>query len=110
MMDVGAKQTHSENGWTVTYRKIGANRVYFQAAKTVNFLGAGANQLEMASFPIKVSFTQYLTLILNVAGQPVGYGDMRVVAGASTSAIYRDNTEYSANVSMLVFGELTVDP
>ena len=110
MIKIGAQQSYSENNWTITYRKIGINRIYFSASKTVSSIGSGANQLEAAALPFKVAFDQRLTVHLNVAGTPVGYGNFRFVPLSNgLSAMYRNNTAYSAPVSMLICGELIVN-
>ena len=110
MIKIGEQQSYSENNWTITYRKIGINRIYFSASKTVNSIGAGANQLEAAALPFKVAFDQRLTAHLNVAGTPVGYGNFRFVPLSNgLSAMYRNNTEYGAPVGMLIGGELIVN-
>lgn len=111
MTAVGVEQSYSENGWTVSYRKIGANRIYYVASKTVSSIEAGANMLEIATLPFKVAFSKYLNLVMNVSGTPVGYGYVRIVPGSSgsTSAMYRHCTGYGNAVSMQVFGELVVD-
>lgn len=110
MIKIGAQQSYSENNWTITYRKIGINRIYFSASKTVSSIGSGANQLEAAALPFKVAFDQRLTVHLNVSGTPVGYGNFRFVPLSNgLSAMYRNNTAYSAPVSMLICGELIVN-
>lgn len=109
MMYVGAEQTYSENGWTVTYHKIGANYIYLSANKTVSSIGLGANQLEAATLPFKAALNQRIPLYMNVAGDPVGYGNFRFVPRSDgTTAMYRNNTEYGAPVNMLVEGALVV--
>lgn len=112
MMYVGTEQTYSENGWSVTYRKISINRICFTASKTVSSIGTGANQLEAIGLPFVVEFTQTLPMIMSVAGTPVGYGNFRFVKrgdGSACSSMYRNNTAYGAAVSMYVFGELIAD-
>lgn len=112
MTEIGVEQIYSENGWTVSYRKIGENRLYYVASKTVSSIEAGANMLEIATLPFKVAFSKYLNLVMNVSGTPVGYGYVRIVPTSSsgnTSVMYRHCTGYGNYVSMLVFGELVVD-
>ena len=112
MTEVGSQQSYSENGWSVFYRSIGANRVYFITSKTVNSIAAGGNQLEIAALPFKVAFEQHIYLAMNVSGTPVGYGYTRIVptsGSGNTSAMYRHCAEYSNAVTMLAFGELVVD-
>lgn len=111
-MYVGTEQTYSENGWGVTYRKISINRIYFTASKTVSSIGTGANQLEAIGLPFRVAFPQTLPMIMSVAGTPVGYGNFRFTQRANEngkSNMHRNNTAYSAAVSMFVFGELIAD-
>lgn len=111
MTEVGTQQSYSENGWSVTYRPIGPNRVYYFATKTVSSIVAGANQLEIASLPFRASFEQYLNLVMQVGGTPVGYGYTRIVptsSSGSTSAMYRHCTGYANSVSMTVYGELVI--
>lgn len=110
MIKIGEQQSYSENNWTITYRKIGINRIYISASKTVNSIGSGANQLEAAALPFKVAFDQRLTVHMNVANTPVGYGNFRFVPLSNgLSAMYRNNTEYGAPVNMLICGELIVN-
>lgn len=111
MTEVGTQQSYSENGWSVSYRPIGANRVYYMALKTVSSIVTGGNQLEIAALPFKVAFEQHITLAMNVSGTPVGYGYMRIVptsGSGNTSAMYRHCTGYSNAVTMLAFGELVI--
>lgn len=110
MIKIGEQQSYSENNWTITYRKIGINRIYISASKTVNSIGSGANQLEAAALPFKVAFDQRLTVHMNVANTPVGYGNfMFTPLSNGLSAMYRNNTAYSAPVNMLICGELIVN-
>ncbi|WP_034810293.1 phage tail spike protein [Eubacterium sp. ER2] len=110
MIKIGEQQSYSENNWTITYRKIGINRIYISASKTVNSIGSGANQLEAAALPFKVAFDQRLTVHMNVANTPVGYGNFRFTPLSNgLSAMYRNNTAYSAPVNMLICGELIVN-
>lgn len=111
MTEVGTQQSYSENGWSVTYRPIGPNRVYYFATKTVSSIVAGADQLEIASLPFRASFEQYLNLVMQVGGTPVGYGYTRIVptsSSGSTSAMYRHCTGYANSMSMTVYGELVI--
>ena len=111
MTEVGSQQSYSENGWSVSYRSIGANRVYFITSKTVSSIVAGGNQLEIAALPFKVAFEQHIYLAMNVSGTPVGYGYTRIVptsGSGNTSAMYRHCTGYSNAVTMLAFGELVI--
>lgn len=111
MTEIGVEQSYSENGWTVSYRNIGANRIYYVASKTVSSIEAGANMLEIAALPFKVAFSKYLNLVMNVSGTPVGYGYARIVptsGSGNTSAMYRHCTGYGNAVSMLVYGELVI--
>ena len=112
MTEIGVEQSYSENGWTVSYRKIGANRLYYVASKTVSSIEAGANMLEISTLPFKVAFSKYLNLVMNVSGTPVGYGYVHIVptsTSGNTSVMYRHCTGYGNAVSMQVFGELVVD-
>lgn len=111
MTEIGVEQSYSENGWTVSYRNIGANRIYYVASKTVSSIEAGANMLEIATLPFKVAFSKYLNMVMNVSGTPVGYGYVRITPTSSsgnTSVMYRHCTRYSNAVSMLVYGELVI--
>lgn len=111
MTEVGSQQSYSENGWSVSYRSIGANRVYFITSKTVSSIVTGGNQLEIAALPFKVAFEQHIYLAMNVSGTPVGYGYTRIVptsGSGNTSAMYRHCTGYSNAVTMLAFGELVI--
>ena len=111
MTEIGVEQSYSENGWTVSYRKIGANRLYYVASKTVSSIAAGGNQLEIAALPFKVAFEQHIYLAMNVSGTPVGYGYTRIVptsGSGNTSAMYRHCVGYSNAVTMLAFGELVI--
>lgn len=111
MTEVGSQQSYSENGWSVSYRSIGANRVYFITSKTVSSIAAGGNQLEIAALPFKVAFEQHIYLAMNVSGTPVGYGYTRIVptsGSGNTSAMYRHCAGYSNAVTMLAFGELVI--
>ena len=111
MTEIGVEQSYSENGWTVSYRNIGANRIYYVASKTVSSIEAGANMLEIAALPFKVAFEQHIYLSMNVSGTPVGYGYMRIVptsVSGNTSAMYRHCTGYGNAVTMLAFGELVI--
>ena len=111
MTEIGVEQSYSENGWTVSYRNIGANRIYYVASKTVSSIEAGANMLEIATLPFKVAFSKYLNLVMNVSGTPVGYGYARIVptsGSGNTSAMYRHCTGYGNAVSILVYGELVI--
>lgn len=111
MTEVGSQRSYSENGWSVSYRSIGANRVYFITSKTVSSIVTGGNQLEIAALPFKVAFEQHIYLAMNVSGTPVGYGYTRIVPTSSsgnTSAMYRHCTGYSNAVTMLAFGELVI--
>lgn len=111
MTEIGVEQSYSENGWTVSYRNIGANRIYYVASKTVSSIEAGANMLEIAALPFKVAFSKYLNLVMNVSGTPVGYGYALIVptsGSGNTSAMYRHCTGYGNAVSMLVYGELVI--
>ena len=111
MTEVGAQQSYSENGWTVSYRNIGANRIYYVTSKTVSSIEAGANMLEIAALPFKVAFEQHIDLSMNVSGTPVGYGYTRIVptsGSGNTSAMYRHCTGYGNAVTMLAFGELVI--
>ena len=110
MIKIGEQQSYSENGWSVRYRKIGINHIYFSASKTVSSIDTGANQLEAAVIPFEVAFEQQLSMVMNVGGTPVGYGNFRFVPLSNgLSAMYRNNTEYGAPVSMLVYGELIIN-
>lgn len=112
MTEIGAEQSYSENGWRVSYRIIGVNRLYYVASKTVGSIEAGSNMLEIAALPFKVGFSKYLNLVMHVSGTPVGYGYARIVPTSSsgnTSAMYRHCTGYANAVSMEVFGELVVN-
>lgn len=111
MTEIGVEQSYSENGWTVSYRNIGANRIYYVASKTVSSIEAGANMLEIAALPFKVAFEQHIYLSMNVSGTPVGYGYTRIVptsVSGNTSAMYRHCTGYGNAVTMLAFGELVI--
>lgn len=111
MTEIGVEQSYSENGWSVSYRSIGANRVYFITSKTVSSIVAGGNQLEIAALPFKVAFEQHIYLAMNVSGTPVGYGYTRIVptsGSGNTSAMYRNCAGYSNAVTMLTFGELVI--
>ncbi len=111
MTEIGVEQSYSENGWSVSYRSIGANRVYFITSKTVSSIVAGGNQLEIAALPFKVAFEQHIYLAMNVSGTPVGYGYTRIVptsGSGNTSAMYRHCAGYSNAVTMLAFGELVI--
>lgn len=111
--NIGVAQNYSENEWVITYRKTGANRIYFNASKTVSSIDTGTNQLEAIGLPFKVAFPQTLPMIMSVAGTPVGYGNFRftqISNGNGKSAMYRNNTAYAAAVTMSVYGELIIEP
>ena len=95
----------------VDYRKIGVNRIYFTSSKTVSSIGTGTNQLEAIGLPFQVAFTQDLPMIMSVAGTPVGYGNFKFTQRTNEnekSNMHRNNTAYSAPVTMIVYGELII--
>lgn len=112
MSDIGEQQTYSENGWSVSYRKCGTDIIYIRASKTVSSIGANHDQLEMIGLPFRVAFNQSLSMTESVSGTPVGYGDCNFNPrndNEELSAMYRNNTEYGAPVTMTTYGLLIVE-
>lgn len=87
--------------------------IYFEASKTVSSISTGTSQLEAAALPFRVAFPQTLSMIMYVAGVPVGYGNFRFTqrdGENGKSVMQRNNTAYGATVTMFVCGELIVEP
>lgn len=101
---IGDEQTYSENGWTLTYRNVGAGFLYVTASRTTNKVDSGATYTEIYNLPFNVPFQQKAVVSNNVGPAVVGNG-VAIFDGNRMQCQYQ---EYGSAVTNLLFGLIKV--
>lgn len=101
---IGDEQTYSENGWTLTYRNVGAGFLYVTASRTTNKVDSGTTYTEIYNLPFNVPFQQKAVISNNVGSAVVGNG----VAMFNGNQMQCQYQEYGSAVTNLLFGLIKV--